>query len=117
MKAYCDICESDVVVKGKKGEQVSLHCTSCEQIWVISNNEATCIILKCLWPSNMREDSKMYREEYLPSWLKKKQHYAVMMFVSGFWSETEKNDFLRGCDESYEQWFEDHQMPWWKFWK
>jgi hypothetical protein len=56
----------------------------------------------------MREDSKMYREQYLPAWIAKSKHYATMMRVAGFWNEEKFNQFISECQKLYDQWFIDH---------
>ena len=120
MEAYCDICESPMVMKGEKGVSVYFSCTKCEQSWSVDLNGSGCTIMKYLWPSGMKEDSKMYREQFLPEWLKEKQHWAIMMFVAGFWDQPKKEKFMQECQELYDKWFVDHPLArrkWCQFWQ
>ncbi len=115
-EAQCDICESPMIMSGKKGVRVHFGCTSCEQSWGIDSNGAGCTILKTLWPSGMKEDSKMYRESFLSEWLKQKKQRTIMFFVAGFLSEEKKDEELLKAQETHDNWFIDHPLkkPWYQ---
>lgn len=118
-QAYCDICGHPMTMAGELGKHVTFKCIACDQEWSIYPGGYNCTILKALWPSGMREDSKMFREEYLPSWLEKERHRAAMMSIAGFLNEIEKIEFLQKIQETYENWFAAHPLsrrPWWQFW-
>ena len=113
MKATpCDICNGTMNIQSKSEQQVRFACTSCRQTWGIdSNGSAGCTILKMLWPSSMDENSKMYREQFLPAWLNERRHYAAMMSAAEFWNETKADTFIQECQSVYNKWFTEHPKP------
>lgn len=124
-KVVCDICGSDMSVKGDKGVRIEFSCTGadCEQSWIVDQDGQRCVV-KHLWPSRMSEDSEMYRNKFLPSWMREKIQWATRMFVAGFWDQSKKESFIRQCRETYDKWFEDHPLAkviekrkWWQFWQ
>lgn len=79
-----------------------------------------CVIMRSLWPSAMKENSLMYRNDFMPEWLFKKRFYAKGRFLSGFFTMDKALDFIKQCEETYENWFINHplQKPkWWEIWK
>ena len=118
MKVYCDICERPMEMFGEVGKQVTFTC-DCGQVWSIDSTGLNCTILKTLWPSSMKRNSKMYRDEFLPAWLKSKTHIAKMMIAGGFWSEEYGNSLIKECREQYDKYFLDNpeKLSWWKFWR
>ena len=119
-KLNCDICGSPMTMEKNNG-QVSFSCEnpSCEQSWVFSKDYSSCTILKHLWPSRMKEGSKMYREEYLPEWLKAREFYANAMFIAGFWDSVKRDEKIQKCRGNLDKWHEEHppkRRPWWQFW-
>jgi hypothetical protein len=124
----CDICQSPMSITEQDGKTY-FKCTSssCGQIWIFmkdgeGNISSFCTILKALWPSGMKEDSKMFREEYLPSWLESKEFYAEAVTLAGFWTQEEKHKFLFDVLAEFTKWHKEHPLPappakpWWKFW-
>jgi len=126
----CDICghpmtmqkDEDGIVCGHLPPTVVFSCGShtCKQNWLFSKDHSSCTVLRHLWPSRMEEGSKMYREEFLPDWIKGKEFWANAMFTAGFWDSVKRDEFIQGCRNSLDKWHKDHPLkkrPWWQFWK
>lgn len=119
----CDIDGGSMVKKILTEDKVHLECITCDQTWIFQRYgdkiESSCTTLKHLWPSGMKEESKMYREEFLPEWLKEKEFYANSRYAVGFWSVEERDSFIGNCQSELEKWHDEHPLPhyWWQFWK
>jgi len=124
----CNLCEYPMTIFKRDGD-VYFKCTQCEQSWILYKwyesgkddpvIKTSCTILKSLWPSGMKEGSKMFREQYLSEWLKHKEFYAQAVFVAGFWNESQRDNYIKESHDAIDKWHLEHPMtirPWWKFW-
>ena len=113
---------------GDPGDEVTFTCGNpkCKQIWTVHNvpdGPATyCLVLKTLWPQGMKEDSTMFRDQYMPAWLEERRHRAAMFEIGGFWSPEKAEIWLCEVKAAYSRWFRDHPQRrswwhWWQFWK
>lgn len=119
-KLLCDICDSPMTKTGHEGS-VIFKCTSCEQNWNFSKTpngiNSGCTILKHFWPSNMDENSKMYREQYIPARQKELKFRHDAIFYAGFTTKEEHKKHMKEIEDLFIEWYEQHpQKPWWKFW-
>lgn len=109
---------------GEPGASVSFTCTKpgCQQIWAVNDAPGGpgpacyCLIMKTIWPQGMKEDSAMFRDQYMPAWLEERQHRAAMFEVGGFWTHEQAEAWMCEVVANYEKWFRDHRR-WWQFWK
>jgi len=107
-----------------RGDVVTFDCTSnnCKQNWRFmaladGDIDINCVVLKHLWPSGMKENSKMYREQFLPAWLEKQEFRANALHIGGFINDGEKDERLQQAQDALDKWHEEHpEKPWWKFW-
>lgn len=117
---HCDICQAPMTMTGTPGVQVSFKCTKCEQCLGVDGEwGVSYTILHTLWPAYMDPDGDMFRNQYLPDWLRRRERNAVIMRCAGFWNESEAADHLAVSRKSYDNWFKDHPIkrPWWTFWR
>ena len=128
------ICNIDNQPMTKKvvGDSVQFNCSSCGQNWTFAEwgverdgeihfeIHSSCTILDVLWPSGMKEDSKMYKEEFLPHWLAKNKFRANAHYESGFITAEVRDERIALAEETLAKWHEDHppkEYPLWMFWK
>jgi hypothetical protein len=121
----CDICQNSMT-KTIGDEGVIFRCenSECHQTWIFSKDgddeiRASCTVMKHLWPSGMKENSKMFREEYLPEWLRGKEFYANALVEAELWSTAKRDEFISDCQAELSKWHDKHPLPekpWWKFW-
>ena len=69
MDLRCDCCNTPMTMEllgpgdmQAKGARFTCQSPPCGQTWTFSKNRASCAILARLYPSEMKEDSRIYRE-------------------------------------------------------
>lgn len=116
----CDICQAPMTMTGQPGISVEFKCTKCPQWLGVNERGISCTILHTLWPSAMDENGPMFREQYLPDWLRKREYRAAIMFAAGFWNEAETAAEVAEARKTAADWFLAHPLklkrPWWRFW-
>jgi hypothetical protein len=119
----CDICQKPMYIS-KSSTNVIFKCSNpeCHQTWQFGENSSGCTVMKHLWPSKMEEGGKMFREQYLPEWLKEKEFHAEAKFIGSIWDESKKEEYLREVHAELDKWHAEHPIVvqdrhWWQFWK
>lgn len=104
--------------KSADGASIAFKCSKCQQAWFVNGGSVSCIVLKALWPK-MDENSKMFREEYLPEWRRSNEYQAVLLFEAGAIGEGRKEEIFREVAAMWDKWHQEHPLPrpWWKFWE
>ncbi len=113
----CDRCQKPMYMLKSEGDVV-FRCSACEQCWQFTGDRVSST-LATLWPSGMEETSTMYRERYLPAWLKEREFIINARFIGGILSEAQKNESLRECRAVFDRWYIEHPIQkhlWWKIW-
>jgi hypothetical protein len=99
-------------MSGIPGQDVTFTCPACGQHWHIrGQDDVSYGPSATIWPSKMKEGSRMYRKEYLPWWLKQRKREATMMYVAGFWSEAEAAECQQRAQEAFDRWYAEHPWP------
>lgn len=126
----CDICQNSMTMV-KQNSSAIFKCAdpNCDQTWQFTKDgdreiSSSCTILGALWPSGMKEDSKMFREEYIPHLHKGWKFSATAKLLAGFITEEERETKFQEFEEVVQKWFDEHPIkeapikttPKWKFW-
>lgn len=112
-KLQCNICGS-LMKMIKREHDTIFKCETIEkgkdcQIWTFSKDgNPGCTILAHLWPSGMKEDSDMYRNQYIPERRKELEFYSLAEFIAGYKTQEEYRNEMNKIDEMFKKWYEDH---------
>ncbi len=106
MSVQCDICAAEMV----QTDQLFV-CKNCGQSWGYQEGRGwSCTILKHLWPK-MDENSKMFREEYLPASAARLNHLDDLNLAAGVKSAEQVAESKAKTQQAIKDWYSLHPLP------
>ncbi len=112
MQLPCNICGKPMEMF-KKENITRFKCKTNDcQTWTISEDGSYdgCKILANLWPSNMDENSKYYRENYIPERRKEMEFYPLARLIAGYMTQDDYNLKMEEIDKMFDEWYKSHPV-------